>query len=219
MPHQPYYVDGVRVPSVTTILGRWKDSGGLIYWAWKQGTAGLDFRETRDKAADAGTLCHAMVDSNIRGTPLESDPKIDPEVRAQAQHAYRAYQEWRSGTKLEIVESELPLVSVKHRFGGCQDAILVNGKLRLGDWKTSGGVYVEMLIQVAGGYSLLWEENFPERPLEGVEILRFSKPEQKGDPVAFAHYFWDKEIFPLAQKQFLLLREAYDLDQRLKSLL
>jgi hypothetical protein len=29
--------DGIKLPSVTTILGRFKDSGGLIRWAYKQG--------------------------------------------------------------------------------------------------------------------------------------------------------------------------------------
>ena len=34
-----YKVDGVKVPGVTTILGRFKDSGGLLYWAFEQAEA------------------------------------------------------------------------------------------------------------------------------------------------------------------------------------
>lgn len=33
MPTQPYLANGKRIPGVTTILGRFKDSGGLIKWA------------------------------------------------------------------------------------------------------------------------------------------------------------------------------------------
>lgn len=35
MPTKPggYFVEGKRVPSVTTIISRWKDSGALIWWA------------------------------------------------------------------------------------------------------------------------------------------------------------------------------------------
>ena len=56
-----YLVDGTRVPSVTTVLGRFKESGPLIHWAWGLGIQGKDYREERDKAADAGTLAHAAV--------------------------------------------------------------------------------------------------------------------------------------------------------------
>jgi hypothetical protein len=31
--------DGQRVPGTTTIIGRFKDSGGLMYWAKDQGQA------------------------------------------------------------------------------------------------------------------------------------------------------------------------------------
>ena len=31
--------EGKRVPGVTTIIGRFKDSGALMYWAFEQGKA------------------------------------------------------------------------------------------------------------------------------------------------------------------------------------
>ena len=62
MPTQIYKTkDGKRVPSVTTITGRFKESGGLIWWAWDLGIQGIDYRKVRDSAADAGTLAHAMI--------------------------------------------------------------------------------------------------------------------------------------------------------------
>jgi len=53
--------DGTRVPGVTTIIGRFKDSGGLLYWAFEQGQAAergeiSNLYDKRDEAADAGTL-------------------------------------------------------------------------------------------------------------------------------------------------------------------
>ena len=48
--------DGKRVPSVTTILGKFKEAGGLMHWSWECGMKGLDYRQVRDAAADAGTL-------------------------------------------------------------------------------------------------------------------------------------------------------------------
>ena len=52
--------DGTKVPGVTTVIGKLKDAGPLMYWAWQQGVEGKDFRETRDAAASAGTVVHAF---------------------------------------------------------------------------------------------------------------------------------------------------------------
>lgn len=74
MPHPKggYRVDGKRVPSVTTILNRFKDSGALMYWAFSQGQAyergeidGLYSK--RDEAAEAGTIAHALVEEFLKG--------------------------------------------------------------------------------------------------------------------------------------------------------
>jgi len=35
MAHPPYYVHGKRVPSVTTVLSRFKDPGALMHWSWE----------------------------------------------------------------------------------------------------------------------------------------------------------------------------------------
>ena len=55
-PYKGYEIDGEKVPGVTTVLSRFKESGALMYWAWKQGTEGKDFRETKQAAADAVQL-------------------------------------------------------------------------------------------------------------------------------------------------------------------
>ena len=57
---------GTRLPGTTTIINRYKDAGGLIHWAWDQGRQGLDFRQTRDKAAEAGTITHDMIEQFIQ---------------------------------------------------------------------------------------------------------------------------------------------------------
>lgn len=209
--------DGQRVPGVTTITGRFKECGGLLHWAWQQGRDGKDFRETRDAAADAGTACHEMIECEWTGRPFDPQ-KYDESVLKKAEHAFLAYLEWKAQTKLTVLHSEMPLVSEQYRFGGTLDAIMINQRLRLGDYKTSNGVYADMLIQVAGGYALLWDEHFPDQPLDGMELIRFSKPQEPDDPISFSHHYWSAEIFPLAKRQFLLYREAYDADKRLAKL-
>lgn len=208
MPTQPYRTkDGKRVPGVTTIISKFKDSGGLIHWAWDLGMQGIDYRERRDKAADSGTLAHAMVEAYIRGGSADVTGVPD-DVLSKATKAYEAFLEWSNGSKLQPKETELALVSEKYRFGGCLDSMLVNGKLSLGDWKTSNDVYDEYLVQLAG-YSILWLENYPDRPLDGgYHLLRFGK--LGGE---FAHYWWsyDNPRMVAARQLFLLYRRAYDL--------
>lgn len=63
---------GQKVPGVTTVIGRFKDSGGLLYWACEQGKAierGEISRlyDRRDAAADAGTIAHSLVEMYING--------------------------------------------------------------------------------------------------------------------------------------------------------
>jgi hypothetical protein len=209
-----YNAAGKRVPGVTTILGRFKESGGLIQWAYNCGKEGIDINEARDKAADAGTCCHEMIDCHLHKRQFKVAP-WDAIVIQKAEHAFLAFLEWSEQSKLAVAASEVSLVSEQHNFGGTFDGAFIGGTLRLLDYKTGSGIYVDMLVQVAGGYSLLWNEHHPDQPLHGIDILRVSKPSAPDDPVSFEHRHWSAEIIPLAQKQFLLLREAYDMDKRL----
>ena len=42
MPTGKYELDGKLLPGTTTIIGKFKNSGALIHWAWKQGMDGID---------------------------------------------------------------------------------------------------------------------------------------------------------------------------------
>lgn len=221
MPHPKagYHTkDGARVPGVTTIVSRWKESGGLLHWAWECGMQGIDINKVRDDAADAGTCCHEMIDAHLHSRAADLGG-YDAAVILRAEHAFLGYLEWAEQSKLKMVASEQQLVSEQYRFGGCFDAVLVGDTLRLLDYKTSSGIYTDMLIQVAGGYSLLWAEHYPDKPLHGMDLLRISKPQAPDDPVSFEHRHFSAEIFPIAQEQFLLFRRAYEIDKRLKKLL
>src|SRR3990167_2401575 len=90
--------DGTKVPSVTTILGRWKESGGLIHWAWKEGSEGRDYRVTRDAAANAGTLAHEMVDGWTRGELAPIKDGTPDDVINKANRAFIAFMEWANQT-------------------------------------------------------------------------------------------------------------------------
>jgi hypothetical protein len=207
----PYTLkDGTEIPSVTTIISRFKESGGLIHWAWKEGAAGRDYRATRDAAATSGTIAHQMVEATVRRHVWVPPTDVDPEILARAGKAYANYCEWARQSRLEPVETEHRLVSEKYHFGGTIDAMLISGKLALGDWKTSDAVYQDYLLQLAA-YGILWQENYPDRLIEGgYHLLRFAK--EHGD---FVHYHFGE--LEEAACAFLHMRELYDLDKRLKA--
>lgn len=203
-----YTADGLRVPSVTTVISKFKDAGGLIHWAWDLGKQGKDYREERDKAADAGTMAHAAIDNWIHGKEVAFAGPA--EICEKATVAYSAFLEWAAQTNLKATHTELPLVSEKHKFGGTFDALLVKGKRSMGDWKSSNRVYPEYLVQVAA-YGKLWEENFPDEPITGgFHLLRFDKT--YGD----FHAHWWGEL-DKAWDAFLHLRALYDIDKELKA--
>lgn len=207
--------DGKKVPGVTTIIGRFKDSGGLMHWAFKQGQRAergeIDkLYDERDKAGDSGTLAHSMVEAHIRGEDPPDIKDIAHEISYPAGQAFKAYLTWANQSKLEIVEQEMPLVSEKYQFGGCPDAIgLIDNELCLVDWKTSSGIYPDYLIQLAA-YKHLYESNNPEKKLTGgFHLCRFAKA--NGD---FSHHYYPN--LDEAWEQFKLFRAAYDIDKQLK---
>lgn len=212
MPRQRYKLaDGTVVPSVTTILGRFKDSGGLIYWAWQQGMDGKDYRETRDEAAAAGTLAHAMIEARIHDTTHEADPGTDPQVVEMALNAREQFDAWWSQHQIKLHTTEWRGVSERHRYGGTLDAIgEVGGELCLVDWKTSNGFYPDYLAQLAA-YRELWNECNPASPIADLYYCcRFDKEHAE---------FAERKFSDLAPawKYFLNCRESYELDKSLKA--
>jgi len=205
---------GKRVPGVTTIIGRFKDSGGLLYWACEQGKAIergeiSNLYDKRDEAADAGTLAHSLVEAHINGLPLPGVP--DNDIGIQAKQGFENYLRWAEDNKIQIIKQEMELVSEEYQFGGCPDAMGIDSQDRLCilDWKTSSGLYVDFLLQIAA-YVLLWSENHPDQPITGGHhLLRFSK-----DNADFHHHYWTE--LDDAKRQFILFREAYEIDKRLK---
>jgi len=226
-PRKGYWLDGKRLPSVTTVIGRFKDSGALLHWAFNQGleqgqAIGEGTREKppflyekRDEAGDIGTLAHEMVEAYVNGENHLKLllPEYGAEKNEKALNAFQQFRTWLENTKIEIISKwqEQSMMSAKHLYGGTPDAIGrdSNGDLVLLDWKTSKGVYPDMLAQVAI-YCQLWEENHPNEPITGgVYILRFAKDY----PDFSAHYFGD---YQLGLDYFLTARKLYDIDKEMK---
>lgn len=220
-PTQGYYnAAGDKIPGTTTIIGRWKDSGGLIQWAYKSGrdhermvhqgkNAPKHLYDVVDEAALAGNIAHDMIEAHI----LKLPPPVfnaAPEIITRAGNSFAQFLEWREQSRIEIVATERPYVSERYQFGGTVDAIGRDGRGRivLLDWKTSNAVYQDYLIQLAA-YALLLEECAPDFTPHGFHLLRVAK-----ESADFAHHFFGE--LEDAKRAFVLMRELYGLDYKLK---
>ena len=218
-PKAGYYIDGERVPGTTTVIGRFKDSGGLLYWAFGQGKLAEQGKiqklyDKAEEAADIGTQAHEAIERYFHG----EEPIIDGMAKG-AIDAYQNAMKWLEQTKIEIVPElqEVQLVSPTYKFGGTPDAIgRIGDELVLLDWKTSNSVYQDYLIQLAA-YRHLVEDGVRVDTGEllgiklsgGAYLCRFSKD----FPDFGAHYYGELDS---AWRQFQLFREAYEIDKTLK---
>ena len=202
--------EGDRVPSVTTILNQWgANKQPLINWAWKQGEAGVSLYEKPE--ADVGTLAHMMIDYEVKGKKLDlGDFPMD--IQQQAKVCYQNWQRWKARNEFKPIKTELSLVSEKHQYGGTLDIVaVINNALTIADLKTGREVYEDHIIQLVA-YKQLWEENFPDSPINGgFQILR------TGKEIAMFSDNWYGE-FPGAWQVFSRLRAIYDLHKEIKKL-
>lgn len=202
--------DGTKVVGVTTVLGRFKESGGLLQWAFARGKAGANsLYEERDQAGDIGSLIHAMIEADIHEQP---HPEIPEEYAPKVFSGYGAYREWYLSSRMEVLVTEKPYVSELYRYGGTIDAVAKDGqgRLCLMDWKSSAAVYTDYALQLAA-YRQLWNENNPDHQITdgGYHLARFSK--EHGD---FEHRHWPD--LAEALEMFKHLVPAYYLDKQLK---
>jgi hypothetical protein len=215
VPTQEYRnAKGERIPGNTTVISQnlgWSKQP-LLYWAWKQGKDGKDFRETRDFAADAGTLAHAMIEADIKNLPPPDTSKYAPEIVEKAETGYLNFMEWKLGIRLVLLTMEVPVVSEKYQYGTTIDIVArANARTCIIECKTSNNIYDEYLIQLSA-QKQAWDENHPDDPICGMHVLKVNK-----ESGAFQHNFW--ESLPGAFEAFRDLRDLHDRKKQLKALM
>lgn len=207
-----YTVNGKRVPSVTTIIARCALGGcdGLMSWAASLAREGVDWREAREEAGNAGTIAHNAVEAWIRKEHfLWEVQNGSEEAISRAKKAFEGFSEWAEQTNLTVTHTEIPLVSNVHLFGGTIDAALIKNLRSMGDWKTSNTFSIKFIIQLAA-YGGLWNENFPDDPIVGgYHLCRFDK--EYGD---FSHRWWSE--LDDGFEAFLIMRRLYELEKILR---
>lgn len=195
MPTIPYKdSEGKRIPGVTTVISNlgWS-TNQLMYWAWAEGMAGRNFRDTSQTACDVGTLVHSYIEADIHGNP---PPEIPPELEDQVSNAVLGWMHWKDMSQFKPLQTEVSLVSDRLKFGGTFDLAAVIGRPVLADLKSSKGIYPNHKIQISS-YGWLWDNadlQFidgvwrdwkPEFKLEGLALLQVGKEDG-----SFHYHFW-----------------------------
>jgi hypothetical protein len=202
---------GETVPSVTTILDRFKDSGALLHWAWKQGIDRVDYKATRDSAGAHGSAVHESAEKLLHGASAEECEDFIitklPDVAAavDAIQAFRSFSRWVAKVRPPVTDTELPLVSERYKFAGCIDVIAADAWQI--DLKSGKRVYLDHLLQIAA-YDILHEE------VRGERFRRFTLLHIPKDGSECVSYNWNH--LDAARAMFLSLRASYELESQVQ---
>ena len=187
-----YTVNGEIVPSVTGVLSV-INKPALVAWAartaveyiatcihpgealdevqlaaiWQAGTS-AHYQHKVD-AGDLGKFVHKWIEDYIKG----NNPGRP--VNEGLQVSIDQFLVWVEEHNVKFRMSEQPIYSRKYKYAGTLDFICeINGKLYIGDTKTSSGIYDEMWIQTAA-YRQARSEEFPNEKYVGQLIIRIGK--------------------------------------------
>lgn len=159
--------ENVRFPNVTSITGV-LDKPALVGWAERMGIEACqeylrntapDFidieematqakgasRRKKEDAAEIGTKTHEIIESVLNG---DLGVEIPPELSSTIQ----SFSNWYNQAGIvNIISTELPVVSVKYGYGGTIDVVarMRDGSITVFDWKTSNGLYKETTLQLS----------------------------------------------------------------------
>lgn len=187
-----YTVDGKKVDGTTGILGVIAKPA-LMYWAVNVTIAYLQkcfqagemydevqikkffdgaksaHRKKSSEAADIGTMVHNWIRDHIAG----KKPKTP--VNTIIKNAINQFLSWEKDHNVKFLESEKVVYSREHNYAGTLDFIAeVDGEIKIGDFKTSTGIWDEYWYQLAA-YQQAYMEEYPGLKIAGGIIVRCGK--------------------------------------------
>ncbi len=195
-----YIINGVKYPSVTSILGiiggdktqalmQWskklsveyiqnelKDSLGkdiIVDNAFIDNIAKVGMQQPKyalDKAANFGTKAHNAIDEYIVSGKCTAEDDIKP--------VFDGFIQWLKEHKFNIINGDMTVGSKKYGFGGRMDALAVNdkGDYIILDWKTSNFFSKEYSLQVSA-YAHAFAEQYEVPIPKKCYIVKFHKLE------------------------------------------
>ena len=187
-----YLVAGKKADGVTSVL-QVLNKPALIYWAVNQSIEYLEanlkpgialdelqikallseakmaHRKKKDAAADLGTMVHDWIEKYIKGE--NPTAFVNPIMK----NSCDKFLKWEADHKVKFISSERIIYSKKLNYAGTFDFLAeINGKLWIGDIKTSKGIWDEFWFQTAAYRQAYSEENRYIR-ISGEMIVRIGK--------------------------------------------
>jgi len=197
--------DGTAVPGVTTVLGI-LNKPALVPWANRLGLQGIDSSKYVDEKAAIGTLAHQMIANYLRGEKTDTSEYSKVQID-QAENAILSFFEWEKTHPIKVLLIEEPIVSEQFCYGGTIDCLgKINGSLCLLDFKTSSGIFPEMMLQLAAYKHLLVEQDYD---INQAIILRVGRTPDEGFEERLVNHL-DKrwEIFQHCLEIYRLQKEV-----------
>jgi hypothetical protein len=175
-PHITYRnKNGEKVVGVTTALGLLAKQA-LIPWAYNRGKAGLELYESKDKAANIGTIVHFRILAYYKGYEVDNS-NIAPDVWETTEKSMQSFYEWAKNRNVKPIIIEKPFVHEELKYGGTPDLYgLVDNELTLVDFKTGSNLYDEHFIQLAAYLKLIISQGH-----EVKKVIILNVPKSKGD--------------------------------------
>ena len=161
-----YYLDGEKVPGVTTVLNAGFPKSALVNWAaattagfavdhWDELTELTPSKRLAElerarfavssEAKLRGTVIHGLAHRLVLGEEVE----VPDEYRDHVDRCVAFLDDWQAAELMV----ETPVWSRRHRYAGTPDlvATLRDGRTWMLDWKTGlkGNVYLEHVLQIA----------------------------------------------------------------------
>jgi len=187
--------DGLSVPGVTTVLGI-LNKPALVPWANRLGLQGICTTKYVDEKAAIGTLAHQMIADYLKGHATDTSEYSKVQID-QAENSVLSYFEWEREHPIQPILVEQPMVSELYRFGGTIDCLgRMNGTLVLVDFKTSSGIWPEMLTQAAAYLKLADEHGYEA---QRAVILRIGRTQDEG---------FEERIVNHVEKRWCLFQHA-----------
>ncbi len=166
--HQHYNTADVEVPSVTQALSM-INKPFLVNWANKLGREGKMTTDVSRVAALTGTLAHAYIqgfledpDNFMDNVIFDVETEEDAEIKRVALNCFSKFKSFYETVKPKLLKSEVSMImnqgDMPDRYGGTIDYIAeIDGEPVIIDFKTSGNVSNEYLLQLVAYYHLIKE--------------------------------------------------------------
>jgi len=214
-----YALNNETIPSLTKILDNCKIGGigNLLYRANQAGLAGRNLRDANEDNTNAGWLVYKLIKSILGTGEMVNVDEYSASCIDRAAGAVDAFSAWHKSAGI-VNHSKLWLVSELFRYGGTVDKFYSDKHddhmLILPTMHSQ--VYPEDLIRLAAQANLLSENAICE--IRASYILRVDNPKTADDIVGFHVHEYTRADLEYPFQVFQKMRELYDMQDMLKTL-